>query len=144
MDKEKAASAIKAAFYCGIISTSLTLIATLIGMYRGSLRVGGIEFSVFSLIDVVLMIALTVGLYFKSRVCATLMLVYFVYCKYVQWSAGVQMPGLFLALTFLYFYIQGVRGTLAFHKLKKNEASQPPAPTPPSVTPPAEQPGRQP
>jgi hypothetical protein len=137
MNLEKASSAIKAAFVCGVLSTVLTLIATVIGIFHGGIKFGDTEFSAFMLIDVVLLAGFTIGLFFKSRVCASLMLIYFIWCKYLQWSVEIKAPMFIIGLAFLYFYAQGARGAFAYHKLKKKEASQPLEPTAMAATPPA-------
>lgn len=125
MTKEKADSSIRAAWICGIISTAITLIATLIGVFRGGLNFSGFHFSLFTFIDVFLMGGLTVGIFFKSRVCAVLMLAYFMWCKYVQWHVGVGAVPIVMGLLFLYFYAQGAWGTFVYHALKKKEAGGP-------------------
>ena len=123
MNLEKASSAIKAAFFCGIFSTAVTLIATLIALSKGGMNFAGIKFSAFTFIDVALVVTFTVGLFFKSRICATLMVVYFMLCKYVQWSVEITPFSFFVGLVFLYYYLQGARGAFAYHKLKNEEAN---------------------
>lgn len=129
MDLKKALSAIKAAIICGIFSSAITLIATAIGIYKGEVEFEGMHFNALMLIDVGLLVGLTVGLFFKSRVCAVLMLVYFVLSKWMQWSQQISVASIIVGVAFLYFYFQGALGTFAYHKLKKLEANQPPGPT---------------
>ena len=121
MDLEKANSAIKTASICGLVSALITLIATLVSILNGGLVFGDLRISIFTFFDVALMGGLTVGIYFKSRVCAVLMLVYFLLCKYMQWSAGINFTALVVGIAFIYCFIQGVRGTFSYHALKKKE-----------------------
>lgn len=127
MDLEEAASAVKAAFVCGIISTVMTLIVTLISLSQGGLDLGGIEVSVFTFIDVAALAGLTVGLFFKSRVCAVLMLVYFIVSKYAQGSGSIHVVGMGAGLAFLYFYAKGVYGAFVYHKLAQEGAYSEPS-----------------
>jgi hypothetical protein len=140
LNLEKASSAIKAAFICGIVSTLLTLSATLVGIFHGGVKFGNAEFSALMLIDVGLLAGLTVGLFFKSRTCALLMVGYFVWCKATQWSAEINYPGFIVGLLFLYFYVSGARGTFVYHRLRKEEANQAPEPTTTAVTPASQEP----
>lgn len=132
MNIERAISATRAAYVCGVISTLLTLLFTLLALSQGGLNFGAIDFSLWTFVDVALMAGFTVGLYFKSRTCAILMLVYFTFTKCVQVSRGVNFFSIITGALFLYYYVQGVRGTLAYHRLKEKEANHRSEPTAPS------------
>lgn len=133
MTIQKAQSAIKAAMICGIVSSALTLVITAIAIYKGQIDFAGIQANALMLIDVGLLVGLTIGLAFKSRTCAVLMLAYFVLSKYMQWSRDLNPASIVVGVLFLYFYFQGARGTFAYHKLKKEEANQPVHGTPAEV-----------
>jgi serine/threonine-protein kinase len=75
-------------------------------------------FDAWSLLDVALIFGLSFGIYKKSRVCAVLMLAYFIVSKIVLMLEAGKPSGLLVALIFAYFYVQGIRGTVAFHKLQ--------------------------
>jgi serine/threonine-protein kinase len=135
MDIKKARSATKAAMVCGIISSAITLIIAAIAIYKGHLDIAGIQANALMLIDFGVVVGLTIGLAFKSRVCAVLMLTYFSLSKWMQWSRDLNPGSIITGVIFLYFYVQGVRGTFAYHKAKKEEANQALVPTPASVTP---------
>ena len=131
MNREKALAAIKAAGICGVISTAITLVATLVALSKGNYSLSGVSISVLTFIDVILMAGLTLGIFLKNRPCALLMFLYFVVSKYIQWSAQIRLSqvniaGLVIGLIFLYYYFHGVRGTFAYQKLKKEEAELPP------------------
>ena len=131
MNRKKALAAIKAAVICGVISTVITLFASLVALHRGQYNLTGMNITVFSFADVVLMAGLTLGIFFKNRGCALVMFVYFVFCKYIQWSTQIRLSqlnfaGVVIGFIFLYYYFQGIRGTFAYQRLKKEEAQLPP------------------
>ena len=101
---------IKTAWVAGLVSASITLVFSMF-------RIQGFE--LLNLIDVALMLGLTYGIYRKSRVCAVLMLLYFVASKIIVIAETGQASGIFMALFFLYFYWQGVAGTFAYSKIVK-------------------------
>lgn len=77
------------------------------------------------LYDVIIILLLAFGIYKKSRVCAIAMLIYFILGKIFQFqeyaSYGIDTPPstYLVAVVFIYFYFQAVRGTIAFHKINK-------------------------
>lgn len=134
MNITKAQSAITAAFICGVISTFLTLCAAAIGMHQGGVEAYGIEMNALLLIDFGLMLGLTIGIYFKSRVCAVAMLVYFVISKVMQWSNAASAFSLLTGSAFIFFYFRGAWATIVHRRLKAKEANQALQPTPMLVT----------
>lgn len=114
------AKKIKGAWVAGCISAAMTLVVTLIAM-SGTEALG---FSVWSLGDVAFILGLTYGIYRKSRVCAVLMLAYFVLSKIILMLEAGKPSGLLVALIFGYFYAQGIVGTFAFHKFKARQAAE--------------------
>ena len=104
---------IKGAWIAAVISGSMTLLVTLIAIFGTSM----FGFSAWMLIDVVLIFGLAFGIYKKNRICAVVMLVYFVLSKILLISESGQTSGLFVSIIFLYFFWQGVSGTFAYHKL---------------------------
>lgn len=105
---------IKSAWIAGCISGAVTLVVTLIAM-SGTAALG---FDAWSLLDVAVIFGLAFGIYKKSRVCAVLMLAYFILSKIILMMEAGKPSGLLVALIFAYYYVQGIRGTFAFHKLK--------------------------
>jgi hypothetical protein len=103
---------IKQAWVAGIISSAVTLVATLVAM--SGVKV--LSYGAWELIDVALLLGLTYGIYRNSRVCAVLMLVYFLAAKLIMLRNGGQSGGLVLGIVFLYYYARGVMGTFAYHK----------------------------
>lgn len=124
MNITKAQSAIKSAFICGVISTFITLCAAAIGMHQGGVEAYGIEMNALLLIDFGLLLGLTIGIYFKSRVCAVTMFVYFVISKAMQWSNAASLFSLLIGSVFIFFYFRGAWATIVYQRLKAKEANQ--------------------
>jgi len=108
---------IKNAWVAGLCSGGLTLALTLVAVSNpDALQRFGIN--AWNFVDVVLIFGLTFGIYLKNRVCAVLMLVYFVASKVFQLSSGAINPaGLVIAGLFAYCFFDGVRGTFTYHRL---------------------------
>jgi len=115
---------IKNAWIAGLISGAATLVVTL-------LAVSGVQllgFSAWEFVDVALILGLTYGIYRKSRVCAVLMVIYFAASKILIVMETGKPTGGFMAIIFLYFYVQGVLGTFAYHKHIEDAAQTIPPP----------------
>lgn len=106
---------IKNAWIAGLISITITLALTLISLSGSDIL--GLDATAF--IDVGVMAIFTLGIYKNSRVCAVLMLVFFVAGKIIMWMDSGVPSGLPLALVFLWFYSQGVIGTFQYHRYMK-------------------------
>jgi len=105
---------IRNACIAGTISGVLTLLVTLIAI--AGVHIPGSDFDAWNLLDVFLIFALTFGIYKKNRVCAVLMLVYFVGNTVLIWYESGSLSGLPTTLIFGYFFFQGILGTFAYHR----------------------------
>ena len=105
---------IRNACIAGTISGVLTLLVTLIS--ASGVDIPGLDFDLWNLFDVLLIFGLTFGIYNKNRVCAVLMLVYFVGSKVLMWKESGSVSGLGMAALFGYFFLQGILGTFAYHR----------------------------
>lgn len=109
---------IRNGWIAALISGCFTLVIALVAMNGLDITgLGGPEL----FIDVVLIFALTYGIYRKSRIAATIMLIYFIFSKIVIWQETGRPNGLLVALIFLYFYTQAMIATFQYHKLTKTE-----------------------
>jgi hypothetical protein len=106
---------IRGGFYAALISGTLTLVFTLIAM-SGNDVTGFLDG--WAMIDVVLIFALAIGIFFKSRFAATTMFLYFLASKFYIWHITGKMHGVFMAVVFIYFYFQAMIGTFEYHKQK--------------------------
>lgn len=102
------------------ISGTLTLVITVVAMAMGSSVMG---LSVWSLTDVVLIFGLAYGIHRKSRVCAVMMLLYFIASKIIQMADFGAPGGFVLSLLFLYYYAMAVVGTFRYHAWRRDTAA---------------------
>ena len=100
----------------GVISAGITLLVILVAA-SGSTAFAELGVDWWSLIDVVVILVLSFGLYKKSRICAVLLFVYFVFSKIILWAIVGSVRGVLMAILFGYFFFQGIRGTFAKHSL---------------------------
>ena len=75
--------------------------------------------------DLAIVFGLVFGIYKKSRICAVLMLIYFIVAQIYQMNL-IQSIGLsvsvfreFVFIVFVYFFLRGVIGTFQHHNLSK-------------------------
>jgi hypothetical protein len=102
---------IKGAWVAGLVSAAATLVFSLFGIQG---------FDMMNLLDVGLILAMSYGIYRKSRASAVAMLVYFIVSKALIIAESGKVDRLFLGLVFLFFYWQGVAGTYQYKKLLKS------------------------
>lgn len=67
------------------------------------------------LVDAVLIVVLGIFIFRKSRVAATLMVIYFVGSKLLMWAEMGEPKGLPMTIIFLLFYVTAMRGTYIWH-----------------------------
>ena len=104
---------IRYAWIAACISGSLTLAFALTDTFG---------YTELETIDAALVFGLAFGIYKKSRVCAVLMLTYFVASKiYMMIEAG-RPSGLAIALVFGFFYYHGAVGTFEYRKIVRAHA----------------------
>ena len=106
---------IRHAWIACVITGVLTMILALISM-NGNALYGHSGMDAF---DALFVFGMAFGISRKSRVCAVLMLLYFILSKYLLYKASGQASGFLFGLVFLFFYVQGVLGTFEYHKLRK-------------------------
>jgi serine/threonine-protein kinase len=99
------------------VSAGFTLVVTLVAM--SGVKVLG--FSAWELSDVAFIGGMAYGIYRRSRICAVLMLLYFIASKIIISVTLGRPSGLAMGLVFVYFFWQGVVGTFEYHKLEKHQ-----------------------
>ena len=77
-------------------------------------------FDIWTSIDVILIFALALGIYKKSRFAATSMFVYFLISKILSIIVVGKPGGILMTLIFLYFYYKAMTATFSYHKLLKS------------------------
>ncbi len=122
MEISEALKNIRYGYIAALVSAGITVVLNFLQFDAG-------DVNLFSdpvvLYDVIIILLLAFGIYKKSRVCAIAMLIYFILGKIFQFqeyaSYGIDTPPstYLVAVVFIYFYFQAVRGTIAFHKINK-------------------------
>ena len=131
MNLEKAKSAILFAWILGVVKGIGTLCLV---VYSTCIEpVYGVGFE--GLVDVAIALGLSFGIYRRSRACAVLMICYDLFCivagEVEKGNGAALNAGYLIAL--LYFFVQGARGTFAYHKLTRQQAAAPPDNSPPVI-----------
>lgn len=129
--REDALKGIKAGCVAGVVCGCVTLLVVVASNLRGDPRYEQFA-SLWNLVDVALIFGLSFGIYRKSRVCAVLMLIYFIISKGILLSEGVQRnaTGLIVACLFIYQFWRAVRGCFYYHKHLAQPAASPQPPPP--------------
>src|SRR5262245_35407815 len=117
---QNAEKKIKGGWVCSLISAFLTLLFALLG--NSGVQIDAYNnYNLFNLLDVFILSVCTFGIYRKSRVASTSMLVYFLGNKIWMWWG--HLPGgigIILSLILIYFYFEAMRGTFIYHRLLHN------------------------
>ncbi|MFM1651943.1 hypothetical protein ACI7RC_07560 [Brevibacillus sp. B_LB10_24] len=98
-----------------LVSVGITVIGILLGT-AGGFTFMAVDPTVF--LDILLILGLAYGVYRRSRICAVVLFLFFVSSKLVMLLADGRavlsvVPSLVI---WGYFYLQGVRGTFAYHR----------------------------
>lgn len=117
MDIEKAKEHIKNAWIAGLISAGLTIIAIIISIVGNSDKLDQMGISVWTSIDVLIMLGLTYGVFRNNRFCALFLFIFFIGNKILMIISGMQTSGIMMSLAFGYFFYQGAVGAFALHRL---------------------------
>lgn len=113
MNLEQANAAIRTAWKMSLVSIGVTIALTLVYASGGSLA----DIDWWNWIDIVLMLALTFGVYKKHRASAVTLFAYYVVSKIYVWIIYGVFLGVPIAAIFAYFFFRGVQGVIAYHRL---------------------------
>ena len=119
MNTEASLNHIRNGYIAALISVGITIAAYLLQIDANDINLFS-DPSIF--IDVIIGLILAFGIYKRSRVCAVIMLIYFIVGKIIYYNEmtyygiNLDIQTIVVALVFIYFYAQAVRGTFAFHK----------------------------
>ncbi len=124
--QEVCEAAIKNGWIAASISMGLTLIVSSMAFFTQSDNAKLNYFlDPWMMVDVALMAIMAFFIYKKSRTAATLMFIYFLTSKFIQWYDLGSAQGLPMALIFIYFYFNAMRGTFIWHSKYKNQDIEP-------------------
>ena len=118
---DKVLKRIRNGWVAGVVSVAITLVLTLISVL-GQTRAFGLDGYAF--IDIAIMLGLSYGVYRKSRVCAVLMLAFFLLNKIIMWMNAGTPNGVVMSLVFFWLFGQGVVGTFEYHKLMRARGAE--------------------
>jgi len=121
MKLESAQSAINGAWLTGLVVGLLTLINAAVAFILSS---GNSRWMVMAILpDLAILFGLAYGVYRKNRICAALLLAYFVYLlisKARMWTMTHSVPqGILVDGIAMLLCLNGVRGAFAYHKLRQ-------------------------
>jgi len=128
MNLKSAESAINGAWLTGLVVGILTLIrmGAVILFSGGYLRGVAVAPFVNVAILVIILFALSYGVWRKNNVCAVLLAVYFVSLvawKAVLWAQSKTVPpGILMDFLAMLLCLNGARGMFAYHRIKRSEA----------------------
>lgn len=118
---EEAKTMIKKGVRAGMICGGISLVLVL--LLQAFLPIAG-DLLKFAFLDIGIIYGLTLGMHLKSRVCAGLMLGYYILSKLVMLTqGGIGLVGIFVAIAFVKAFYQGLQGTLLYHQIKRAHAS---------------------
>jgi hypothetical protein len=119
MNLKSAESAINGAWLTGLVVGALSLIRSATALFFSA---GYGRSSVYlTFVDVAVLFALAYGVWRKSRICAILLSLYFIYLAVLKTASWVQSgtvpPGILIDVIALLLCLNGVRGTFAYHNI---------------------------
>lgn len=118
-------------FWAAVIVAVITTILILAAIAMGGIA-GLPALSAWSFIDVGIYVAIAIGIRRFSRIAAILGLIMYVADRVYLWTVvGVQAnAGIIFTIFLTLAFIHGVRGTFAYHTLRKNALANDEAATP--------------
>lgn len=119
---DDAQQAIKNAAGAGAISAGITAFVAVLALLDVQLVAA---LNGWMLIDAGIIAGLAYSVYRRSRIGAVGLLAYHILGQVVLRMDGTLSGGLLMALLFAYFYVQGIRGTFAYHRMMKDRTSDP-------------------
>ena len=120
-DQESCVKAIKSGGIAAMISAAITGAFAISAFFTSSTNKGlNYMLDPWILVDAVLIVLLGIFIFRKSRVAATLMVIYFVGSKLLMWIEMGEPKGLLMTMIFLFFYVTAMRGTYIWHSKYRN------------------------
>jgi len=121
MDLEQSRQLELQAVFAAIASMVITTGAILLAMSQGGEGALALYGDPLNFIDVGLMGILAYFVNRHARTAAILLFLQFLISQITNMVAAGNVGGILVALVFLYFFFGGIRGTFAYHRLKREE-----------------------
>jgi hypothetical protein len=116
---QTAREAAQQGFWAAIAVAVITSIAILAAMALGG-ALGPLDLGVWAFIDVGIYVAIAIGIRRMSRVAAVLGLVLYIANRIYLWAVlGARPAGIAMTAILVIALLNGVRGTFAYHRLRK-------------------------
>ncbi|MCW9029138.1 MAG: hypothetical protein OQJ80_09400 [Kangiella sp.] len=109
---------IRRGFWTAVVVAVLTLIMAIVTNYENGL-VAMLDSGYFYYVAACVLLA--IGIYYKSRVSASLMLMYFVISKIIQINQTGKASGILLILIITVLLAQATLATFKYHRLRKQQ-----------------------
>ena len=114
---------IKQASIAAFLSAAMSTLVIVVAIVTSAEGAFGPFADPINFIDVALVVACGVGLRFYSRTAAVTLVIYFILAKIFIMLENGRPSGLLFTMIWLYFYWKGIRGTFAYHRLRKEADS---------------------
>lgn len=123
-DKGSCAKAIKNGGIAAMISAAITTLFGIAGLFTNSDN-AEIKYYLdpWILVDGLLIVVLGFFIFRKSRIAATLMVIYFAGSKIISWYELGKPTGLLMSIIFFAYYFTAMRGTYIWHSTYSNASS---------------------
>ena len=122
-DLDDARKAIKQAWIAGLISGGLTLLLAVFAIVGDGSVLGGLVDG-WAMIDAFITFGLTYGVYRRNRAASVGLLSFYLLNQILMRLDGISTGGIGLALVFTLMFVQGVRGTFAYHRFTTQESAE--------------------
>lgn len=121
---DDAANATKQAAIAGAISGAVTLVFAVIAIANGRALLDG-AITGWAVLDAAITFGLAYGVFRKSRASAVGLLAYYLLNQVVLRAEVGWGSGLGMAVFFVFFFVQGVRGAFAYHRMSADDGVHP-------------------
>lgn len=121
MEKESSQRAIRAGAIAAFVSAGLTTLAIVIIPAISAPGESALSHTVspWNLVDAGILAVLGILVLRRSRIAATLLMMYFVADTFMLWTAAGEPVGVFIRVIFFSLYFGALRGTYRWHRLQR-------------------------
>lgn len=121
MDLQKSQIAIRRGAYAGFVVAGVTTVMVGIAMWMNATGWLALWNDPWNLIDIVLILGLSIGVWRKSRLAAVSLVIYFILSQIIVRLEIQHLGGLLVSLAILYFLVKAAIGTFVYHRLRRQQ-----------------------